>query len=767
MSYTNFSLDIDGDGIALVTWNAPGRTMNVIDMPVLEELSAIVEQLATDAAIKGAVITSGKDTFCAGADLTMLEAFGRTFAELVASQGEEAANARLFDESRKWSLLCRRIETCGKPWVAAINGTALGGGFELTLACHHRIAADNERTRLGLPEIKIGLFPGAGGTQRIARMIAPSDALQFLLKGDQLRLNRAKAMKLVDAVVPPADLVKAAKDWIKSGGTAKAPWDVDGFRLPGGPVYSKAGMMVFPPANAIYRRETYDNYPAARAILQVVFEGLQLPMDQALRVESRWFAKILRSPEAAAMIRSLFVSMQELNKGARRPADVPAKPVKKIGVLGAGFMGAGVAYVSALAGIEVVLIDRDPETAEKGKAHSQKLMTDQVNRGRATAADRDAVLARIKPTADYVELKDCDLVVEAVFEDRKIKEEVISRTQKVLGDQAIFGSNTSTLPITSLAAAFKDRARFIGVHFFSPVERMMLVEIIMGKETGNAALAMALDFVRAIRKTPIVVNDSRGFYTSRVVGTYIREGHLMLTEGVPAAMIENVGRMAGMPVGPLSLNDEVAVDLAWKILKATEADLGPKMVDLKQKALLEEMVEKRGRYGRKNGKGFYDYPQNGPKRLWPGLADLQATKLDPDSIDVAVLKRRLLAIQALESARCIEEKVVTDVREADVGSILGFGFAPFTGGTISYIDGMGAKAFVDLCNDLAKAYGERFKPAKLLIDMAKKNDTFYRRFRAAAALGRRLSFMRAALPFSARAPRIRSRPLSPGTRHGA
>jgi len=391
-------------------------------------------------------------------------------------------------------------------------------------------------------------------------------------------------------------------------------------------------------------------------------------------------------------------------------------------------MGGGIAYVSALAGIEVVLIDRDPETAEKGKAHSQKLMTDQVNRGRATTADRDAVLARIKPTADYVELKGCDLVVEAVFEDRKIKEEAISRAQNVIGDQAIFGSNTSTLPITSLAAAFKDRSRFIGIHFFSPVERMMLVEIIMGKETGDAALAAALDFVRAIRKTPIVVNDSRGFYTSRVVGTYIREGHLMLTEGVPAAMIENVGRMAGMPVGPLSLNDEVAVDLAWKILKATEADLGPQMIDLKQKALLEEMVEKRGRYGRKNGKGFYDYPQNGPKRLWTGLADLQPTKLDPDTIDVAGLERRLLAIQALESARCIEEGVVTDVREADVGSILGFGFAPFTGGTISYIDGMGAKAFVDLCSEFAKTCGDRFKPPKLLLDMAKTGETFYRRF---------------------------------------
>jgi 3-hydroxyacyl-CoA dehydrogenase/enoyl-CoA hydratase/3-hydroxybutyryl-CoA epimerase len=625
-------------------------------------------------------------------------------------------------------VLCRRIETCGKPWVAALNGTALGGGFELALACHRRIAADNPRTRIGQPEIKVGLIPGAGGTQRIARMMPPSDALQFLLKGDQVQLPRAKAMKLIDTVVPKADLIRTAKEWIKAGGSAKAPWDVDGFKLPGGPVYSKAGIMVFTPANAIYRRETYDNYPAGRAILQVVYEGLQLPMDQALRVESRWFAKILRSPEAAAMIRTLFVSMQELNKGARRPANVPANQLKKIGVIGAGFMGGAIAYVSALAGLNVVLIDRDPETAEKGKAHSHKLVTDQINRGRATTADRDALLARIAATADFVALKDCDLVIEAVFEDRKIKEEVISRTQNVLGEQAIFGSNTSTLPITSLAAAFKDRARFIGIHFFSPVERMMLVEIIMGKETGDAALAMALDFARAIRKTPIVVNDSRGFYASRVVGTYIREGHLLLTEGVPPALIENVGRIAGMPVGPLSLTDEVAVDLAWKILKATEADLGPAAIDPKQKALLAEMVEKRSRFGRKNGKGFYDYPQNAPKRLWPGLAELQPTRLNVEDIDIAVLKRRLLVIQALESARCIEERVVTDVREADVGSILGFGFAPFTGGTISYIDGMGVKNFVEMCNDLAKACGERFKPSKLLVDMANKGETFYGRF---------------------------------------
>jgi 3-hydroxyacyl-CoA dehydrogenase/enoyl-CoA hydratase/3-hydroxybutyryl-CoA epimerase len=728
MSFTHFTLDLDSDGLALVTWNSPGRSMNVLDAAVLDELAAIVEQVAADPAIKGVVITSGKDSFCAGADLTMLESMSRAHAELVVSQGETAANEHVFEESRKTSLLYRRIETCGKPWVAAINGIAVGGGFELTLACHHRVAADTDKTRLGLPEIKVGLFPGAGGTQRVARILPPGDALQFLLKGDQISANRAKTMKLVDEVVPAGDLVKAAKAWIATSGTAKAPWDIETFKLPGGPVQSKAGMMAFTPANAIYRRETYDNYPAARAIMQVVYEGLQLPMDQALRVESRWFAKILRSPEAAAMIRSLFVSMQEINKGARRPAAVPAKKFKTIGVLGAGFMGAGIAYVSALAGLDVVLVDRDPETAQKGKDHSQKLMTELVSRGRATAADRDAVLARIKPTADFVELKDCDLVIEAVFEDRKIKEEVIARAQNVIGANAIFGSNTSTLPITSLAESFKDRSRFIGIHFFSPVERMNLVEIILGKETGEVALAGALDFVRAIRKTPIVVNDSRGFYTSRVVGTYLREGHLMLADGVPAAMIENVGRMAGMPVGPLALNDEVAVDLAWKILQATEADLGPAAIDPRQKTLLEEMVEKRGRYGRKNGKGFYDYPQNGPKRLWRGLSDLQPTKLDPDTIDITELKARLLAMQALETARCIEEGVVTDMREADVGSILGFGFAPFTGGTISYIDGMGTKAFVALCNKLAKLHGDRFKPCKLLLDMAKKGETFYGRF---------------------------------------
>ena len=728
---TNFKLDIDADGIALITWDTPGRSMNVIDASVTDELSQLVEKVAGDAAIKGAVITSGKDAFCGGADLTILEQMAGKYGALLKSKGEEAANQMVFDESRKVSQLYRRLEKSGKPWVAAINGTAMGGGFELCLACHHRVASDNPKTRLGLPEVKVGLFPGAGGTQRVARMIQPADALQFLLKGDQIPVDRAKSMKLVDNVVPQAGLVKTAKDWIKAGGKGVAPWDVQGFRLPGGPVYSKAGMMTFPAANAIYRRETYDNYPAARAILQVVYEGLQVDIDTALRIESRWFAKILRSPQAANMIRSLFVSMQELNKGARRPAGAPPTSLKKVGIVGAGFMGAGIAQVSAAVGLQVVLVDRDQETADKGKAALHKALSDRVMKGRMKGADRDALLAQITPSADYNALKDCDLVIEAVFEDRKVKADVIKKVQAVLGSGAVLASNTSTLPITSLATEFNDPKRFIGIHFFSPVDRMLLTEIIVGKESGDKALAVALDYVRAIRKTPIVVNDSRGFYANRCVLNYIQEGHLMLLEGIPATMIENTARMAGMPVGPLSLNDETALDLGLKIVRAAEADLGKSAINPEQKTLLEEMVEKRGRLGRKNGKGFYDYPQGQPKKLWPGLAELLPKKLTReqiDAIDVDELKQRFLIVQAVEAARTFEEKVVTDVREADVGSILGFGFAPWSGGTLSYIDMMGSKAFVDLCKKFEKKYGARFAPPKLLVDMAKKDETFYQRF---------------------------------------
>ena len=728
MNLKNFKFDVDQDGIALATWDMPGRSMNVFTTEVLQELSEIVEKAAGDSAIKGVVITSGKDSFSGGADLTMLKGIIGVIKNIDKAKDKKAAMQQLFDESRKMSVIYRRLETSGKPWVAAVNGTAVGGAFELMLACHHRVVSENEKTRLGLPEVKIGLFPGAGGTQRLPRMIPTADALQLMLRGDQIRVDRAKAMKLVDAVVPQNKLVETAKAWIRNGGKAVQPWDQEGFKLPGGPVYSKAGMMVWPPANAIYRRETYDNYPGACGIMKSTYEGLLLPIDQGLRVESRYFANVLRTKEAAAMIRTLFVSMQELNKGARRPANVAPSKIKKVAVLGAGFMGASIAYVTASAGIEVVLVDKDQESADKGKSLSDKLISDQIKKGRANPEAKDQLLARIKATADYKDIADSDLVVEAVFEDRKVKADVIAKADAVLGDKAVFGSNTSTLPITSLATLSKRPDRFVGVHFFSPVERMMLVEVIKGEKTGDEAIAMALDYVRAIKKTPILVNDSRGFYTSRVVGTYIREGHLMLTEGVPAAMVENVGRMAGMPVGPLSLNDEVAVDLAWKIVQATKADLGADAVDPRQEALLEEMVVKRGRLGRKNAKGFYDYPEGAPKRLWPGLTEIAGEPRPAESFNVEELKQRFLVIQALETARCVEEGVITDVRDGDVGSILGFGFAPFTGGTLSYIDFMGVKEFVALCERFAGRHGDRFKPAPLLVEMAKKSETFYSRF---------------------------------------
>jgi 3-hydroxyacyl-CoA dehydrogenase/enoyl-CoA hydratase/3-hydroxybutyryl-CoA epimerase len=730
-----FTLDIDADGIALITWDMPGRSMNVIDVTTIEEISALVDKVANDARIRGAVVTSGKASFCGGADLTMLEALNRAFAVMARNEGEEAAAKLLFEESRKLTLIYRRLEICGKPWVAALNGTCVGGGFELALACHHRVAGDSEKTRLGLPEIKVGLFPGAGGTTRIARMLPLTDALPLLMKGDLLTVARAKALKLVDEVVPQTDLVETAKAWIRNGGKAVAPWDQEGFRLPGGPVFSKAGMNFFPAANALYRRDTYDNYPAARAIMQVVFEGLQLPFDRALTVESRWFAKILRSPQAAAMIRSLFLSMQDLNKGARRPAKVPPVKLRKVGIVGAGFMGASIAYVTAQAGIDVVLIDRDQAAAEKGKAHSDKLISDMIAKGRARPSDRDALLSRITATADYGRLAGCELIVEAVFEDRKVKAEATAKAQAA-NPLAVFGSNTSTLPITSLAETAKDPSRFIGIHFFSPVEKMALVEIILGKKTGDEALATAMDFVRAIRKTPIVVNDTRGFYANRCVLNYIQEGHLMLLEGIPAAMIENVARMAGMPVGPLSLNDETALDLGLKIVRAAEADLGPQAINQAQKKLLQDMVEKHGRLGRKNGKGFYDYPQGGRKKLWPGLSDLLPRRLtsdEVDALDIEEMKQRLLVTQAVEAARTFEEGVVTDVREADVGSIIGFGFAPFTGGTLSYIDMMGPQRFVALCEKLEQKYGARFKPPAILLDLASKGETFYGRYRPRTA----------------------------------
>ncbi|MCZ8545766.1 3-hydroxyacyl-CoA dehydrogenase NAD-binding domain-containing protein [Mesorhizobium qingshengii] len=727
MSYTNFTLDIDADGIALVTWDMPGRSMNVFTEEAMRELNAIVDKVAGDAAIKGAVITSGKDTFSGGADITLLQKMLTTFAAEKAKDVEKATKA-LFDNAGTMTGLFRKLETCGKPWVSAINGTCMGGAFELSLACHGRVAADSDKVRMALPEVKIGIFPGAGGTQRVPRLTDQQQALQMLTSGQTLSPQKAKSMGLIHEIAEPARLVEAAKAMIKNGLKPVAPWDEKGFKLPGGPIYSAAGANLWPPAIAILRRETHGNYPAAAAILKCVYEGLLVPFDTGLRIEQRYFTEIMQTREAAAMIRSLFVSLQELNKGARRPAGVPETRFKKIGVLGAGFMGAGIAYVTAKAGIPVVLLDRDMESAARGKAHSDSLVSDQVKKGRAKPEEKDRLLSLITPTADYADLAGCDLVVEAVFEDSAVKKSATEKAEAVLKSSAIFASNTSTIPITGLAKNSARPKNFIGIHFFSPVDKMMLVEIILGKKTGDKALATAIDFVRAIKKTPIVVNDTRGFYVNRCVLRYMSEAYKMLIEGVPAPMIENAAKAAGMPVGPLALTDETAIDLAQKIMKQTIRDLGDKAVDPKQMALINTMVDTHGRFGRKNGKGFYDYPAKpAKKKLWPGLKDLYP-QLAPEKVDYEGLQQRLLVTIALEAARVMEEGIVTDPREADVGSILAFGFAPYTGGALSYIDGIGAKAFVKIAKGLQKKYGAEFKAPKLLLDMAEKGETFYQRF---------------------------------------
>ncbi|MDG4854014.1 MULTISPECIES: 3-hydroxyacyl-CoA dehydrogenase NAD-binding domain-containing protein [unclassified Mesorhizobium] len=727
MSYTNFTLDMDADGIALVTWDMPGRSMNVFTEEAMRELNAIVDRVAGDAAIKGAVITSGKDSFSGGADITMLQKMLATFAVEKEKDLEKATKA-LFDNAGYMTGLFRKIETCGKPWVSAINGTCMGGAFEMSLACHGRVAADSDKVKMALPEVKIGIFPGAGGTQRVPRLTDQQQALQMLTSGQNLTPQKAKSMGLIHEIAEPKKLVETAKAMIKNGLKPVAPWDEKGFKLPGGPIYSAAGANLWPPAIAILRRETFGNYPAAAAILKCVYEGLLVPFDTGLRIEQRYFTEIMQTKEAAAMIRSLFVSLQELNKGARRPTGVPDSKFKKIGILGAGFMGAGIAYVTARAGIPVVLLDRDMESAEKGKAHSDSLISDQVKKGRAKPEEKDRLLSLITPTADYADLAGCDLVVEAVFEDSGVKKLATEKAEAALKSSAIFASNTSTIPITSLAKNSARPKNFIGIHFFSPVDKMMLVEIILGKKTGDKALAVAIDFVRAIKKTPIVVNDTRGFYVNRCVLRYMSEAYKMLIEGVPAAMIENAAKAAGMPVGPLALTDETAIDLAQKIMKQTIKDLGEKAVDPKQMALINTMVDTHGRFGRKNGKGFYDYPAKpAKKKLWPGLKDLYP-QLKPEKVDYEELKERLLVTIALEAVRVMEEGIVTDPREADVGSILAFGFAPFTGGALSYIDGIGAKRFVKIAKGLQKKYGAEFKAPKLLLDMAEKGETFYQRF---------------------------------------
>ena len=725
---TNLTLARGEDGIAVITWDMPGRSMNVMNDVSMAEFAAAVDQALSDPETKGVVITSGKPAFIAGADLDWLEAM----LAGTAGESKEARVRGLFETFMGVHRLFRRIETAKKPFVAAINGTALGGGFEVCLACHRRIATDDPRALLGLPETKVGLFPGFGGTQRYLRMLGALEALPLLLEGTSLSPAQALARGLVDEVAPAAELVARAKEWI---GVASAeafvkPWDKPGFVVPGADPRTLAGVQAFSAANAMQRAKTYGNYPGLDAIQSVVYRGMLVPLETGLRIETEAFVKLALDPRARNMVRTQFINLQQANKLARRPTAVARKRFSRIGVVGAGLMGSGIAHVAARAGIDVVLLDVTAEAAERGLDHIRRQQQTAVERGRAGEAEARAVVARMAPTTDYVRLAGTELVIEAVFENREVKAEVTRRAEAVLGREAVFASNTSTVPITGLAQASARPERFIGLHFFSPVERMPLVEIIRGERTGEEALASSMDFVRQIGKTPIVVNDSRGFYTSRVFGTYTREAVLMLAEGVKPALIENGGKAAGMPMAPLALCDEVAISLIHQVAVQTARDLGDKYRPTAADRLIAEMVERHGRPGRRAGKGFYDYPTDGPKRLWPGLSQLAAEAETQPSVDE--LKTRYLAIQALEAARCLEENVVTEPADADVGALLGWGFAPWTGGPLSYIDMLGTRPFVELCDRLAQQHGERFLPNPMLRDLARRGATIYTEHRAVA-----------------------------------
>jgi len=723
-----FKLDVDAEGFATITFDVPGRSMNTLSIAAIEQLQGIVERIRSDEAINGAIFRSGKESgFCAGFDLTDFDKMTGGMKELPKSEAELRT---VFDAAFALSRVFRAIETCGKPVACALEGLAMGGGLELALACHYRVAADNPKIKFGLPESKIGLLPGAGGTQRLPRLIGVQNAAMMILQGQDKTPQEAKALGFVHEVVAPGTTVEAARAWLRTKPGGLAPWDTKGFRVKDGP-YTPAGAMVAIGGNAMVSGQTNLNYPAQANILSCIYEGVQLPIDAALRVEARYFARTMMTPQAKGMIRSLFISMQELAKGGNRPQGFAPYEIKKVAVIGAGLMGAGITYVQAKAGIETLLIDVSQEAAEKGKAYSKRLVDRDVSRGKLTAEKGEALLALITPTTDYAGIADADLVIEAVYENPELKAEIIKKAEALLGPDKIFGSNTSTLPITGLAQSSVRPDKFIGIHFFSPVERMSLVEIILGKETSQETLAKATDYVLKIRKTPVAVQDSRGFYTSRCFATYTTEGLSMLSEGIAPAIIENVGRQCGMPMGPLEVSDSVGLDTMVKV--------GTQLAEVEQRKYADDplgkivtwVAEDQGRLGRKAGKGFYDYDEKGkPARIWPELAGHVGVKVDecPPALKQELTKRFLFR-QCIEVARCFEDGVITSPRDADVGSILAWGFAPYTGGCISYIDLFwGVPAFVAEADRLADAYGERFRPNALLRDIAAKGESFYGRF---------------------------------------
>ncbi|MCR8723139.1 3-hydroxyacyl-CoA dehydrogenase NAD-binding domain-containing protein [Frigidibacter sp. ROC022] len=732
---TEFTYAVDADGVATITWDLPGKSMNVMSLAGISELEALIDKAHADAAVKGIIITSGKPDFAGGMDLNVI-------AQMKDGAGDDPA-AGLFEGIMGIHRLERKIELAGmdrktkqggKPTVAALPGTALGIGLEIPLACHYRIAADNPKAKIGLPEIQVGIFPGAGGTTRVSRMLGILAAAPVLLEGKMLDPKAAKATGLIDAVVPPGDLLAEAKAWVLAAKPADLvkPWDQKGWKMPGGAPYHPAGYMTFVGANAMVHGKTMGVYPAAKALLSAIYEGALVPFDTALKIEARWFTHVMLDPTSSAMVRSLFINKQALEKGAVRPQSVPDQSVKKLGVLGAGMMGAGIAYVAANAGIEVVLLDASQESAEKGKSYSETILDKGISRRKVTAEKKAEVLGRITPTTDYAMLAGADLIVEAVFEDPKVKADVTQKAEAVIGADCIFATNTSTLPITDLARASQHPDQFIGIHFFSPVDKMALVEIIKGKQTGDRAVAKALDFVRQIRKTPIVVNDARFFYANRCIIPYINEGVRLVAEGTEPALVENAARLLGMPLGPLQLVDETSIDLGVKIAKATRAAMGDAYPDGAVDEVLFWMADQ-GRIGRKSKSGFYAYDEKGKRLgLWDGLAE-RYPHADPQPV-LTEVQHRLIMAQVLEAVRALQDGVLTDIREGDVGAILGWGFMPWSGGPFSWLDRIGAARAVQICEGLEARHGARFAAPELLRDLAGAEETFYGRFAPAPAV---------------------------------
>jgi len=709
----NIKINIGSDGIAILEIDVKDRPMNVITSDFAKELAERVEQVTTDEKIIGAIITSSKNDFMAGADLK----------SMLPSLMKLSNASEMVDAVVQSNGVSRNIETCGKPFVAAINGTALGGGLEICLACHYRIAIDRPDAVLGLPEVLVGLLPGGGGTQRLPRMIGVQNALELMTQGKHIKPAVAKSMGIVDELSSKEDLIGKAKQWIIDVGDPVKPWDKKGFKVPGGfDPNTTSTIQVFSIVNAMVAKNTNHNYPAPISIVSSVYEGCQVPIDTGLRIESKYFVKLLRDPVAGNMIRSLFINKQSADKLRARPKDVEKSKVTNLGMLGAGMMGSGIALVSAQAGINVVLLDSTIESATKGKKYTEKYLEKSIALKKMTSEKAKVIIDRIQVTTDFNDLKDCDLIIEAVFENREIKADVTQKTEKVIADSVIFASNTSTLPITGLAKASSRPKSFIGMHFFSPVERMPLVEIIMGEESSDEALAKSLDYIQQIRKTPMVINDSRGFFTSRVFSQACNEANEMLREGVLPALIENGARQAGYPVGPLAVQDETSIELGHKIHVQTIEDIGDEYKPQSAVDVAEKMYEL-GRLGKKYRKGFYEYPEDGPKKIWSGLAE--AFPVSQTQPDLQLIKDRLMTIQSLDAYRCLEENVLTSPDDGDIGSIFGWGFPPWSGGVFSYIDTVGIKAFVERCDDFHKRFGERFKVPDSLRERANKNESFY------------------------------------------